>query len=378
MKRLDLKIGFSCNNFCKFCVQGEKRKTIGDKTLERIKKEMELGAREGYEEIVITGGEPTIRKDIFEIVSFAKKLGFKNIQIQSNGRMFAYFDFCVEIVKAGATEFALALHGHNEECHDYLTSSPGSFKQTVNGIINLKKLGQKVIMNTVITKSNYRHLPEIAKLLIALNVDQFQFAMVHALGRAKENFDSIVPHFTLIEPYVKKALEIGIKAGKKVMTEAIPYCFMLGYEDCVAEKIIPSTKIYDFNFVVEDFTIARKVEGKAKGPQCKKCIFYSECEGPWKEYPERFGWGEFKPVLKKERKEIYLGENSVQNFQSSFHKIFTNLITYTGCDRHKEEILLTKNILFSNFNVNWLSQNQKFDFSVSFKKKIKKFFSFFI
>ncbi len=210
--------------------------------------------------------------------------------------MFAYQDFCLEMIKAGCTEFALALHGHTPECHDYLTSSQGSFEQTVRGIINLKNLKQRVITNTVVTKSNYRHLPEIAKLLVSLDVDQFQFAMVHALGRAKENFDSIVPRFYLIEPFVKKGLEIGIKAGKKVMTEAIPYCFMKGYEDYVAERIIPETKIFDADFVVENFTISRKVEGKMKGKKCKKCVFYKICEGPWREYPERFGWEEFAPV----------------------------------------------------------------------------------
>ena len=61
-------------------------------------------------------------------------------------------------------------------------------------------------------------------------------------------------------------LDVGIKAGRTVMTEAIPYCFMSGYEDHVAEKIIPRTKIYDADAVIEDFTETRRNEGKAKGP----------------------------------------------------------------------------------------------------------------
>lgn len=247
------------------------------------------------QEIVLTGGEPTIRPDILELVRYAKKTGFKTIQIQSNGRLFAYKSFCKDIIEAGATEFSPALHGHIAALHDYLTGAEGSFNQVVSGIKNLKSLGQLVITNTVITKSNYRHLPQIAELLVSLGVDQYQFAFVHALGSAGENLSSVVPRMELIEPYVKKGLDVGIKAGKRVMTEAIPYCFMRGYEDFVAEKIIPDSKIYDYNKVISDFTSSRRNEGKSKGPQCRSCGKNEICEGPWKEYPAKFGWEEFRP-----------------------------------------------------------------------------------
>jgi hypothetical protein len=75
---------------------------------------------------------------------------------------------------------------------------------------------------------------------------------VHILGSADENKGWLVPRKSEIAPYVKKGLDIGIKAGKKVTTEAIPYCFLEGYEEYIAEKIIPKTRIYDANFVVEE------------------------------------------------------------------------------------------------------------------------------
>jgi AhpD family alkylhydroperoxidase len=296
MKKADIKVGFSCNNNCKFCVQAHKR-NLGDRNTEEIKKILREAAKD-CEIVVFTGGEPTIRPDIIELIEYAKNLKFKIIQIQSNGRMFAYKDFCRKMIKAGANEFALALHGHIPQLHDYLTSSKGAFEQTVLGIKNLKELRQRVLMNTVITKSNYRHLPEIAKLFINLKVDQYQFAFVHPLGNAWENFDSIVPRISLVEPYVKKGLELGIRAKIKVMVEAIPYCFMKGYENYIAENIMPKMKIFEKDSIVENFEKSRREEGKAKGPKCSMCIYNEICEGPWKEYPERFGWGEFQPRTK--------------------------------------------------------------------------------
>ena len=297
MKKADIKTGFLCNNNCLFCVQGPEKKKFGNKSTKELKAIIKK-AKKGCDTIVFTGGEPTIRKDLIELVALAKTLGFRTIQIQSNGRMFVYEKFCKDIVAAGANEFALALHGHTPQLHNYLTGAE-SFRQIVGGIKTLKKMGQVVITNTVITKSNYRHLPEIAKILIGLGVDQLQFAFVHPLGAAGRNFDSIVPRMEMVAPYLKKATDVGRVLNKKVMTEGIPFCFLDGYEDGISETVMPDIKIFEQIEVIDDYAKIRITNDKAKGPKCAKCIYKDICEGPWKEYPQVFGWDEFRPVNKK-------------------------------------------------------------------------------
>lgn len=300
MKRIDLKIGFQCNNRCRFCVQGNKRKTCSDKSDKEIREILRKEAKT-HQGVVFTGGEPTIRKELVAWVGYAKELGYEIIQIQTNGRAFAYKEFCEEIIKAGANEFSPAVHGSKAQIHDYLTRVPGSFNQTVQGIKNLKSLNQYVLTNTVITKLNYRDLPNIAKLLVSLMVDQFQFAFMHInqiIAGAPDLIKEIVPRHSRAEPYIKKGLEIAIGAGIKVMTEAIPYCFMEGYEQYIAERVIPDTAVFDGDLELDDYTHYRKTQGKAKGSHCSFCKYYEVCEGPWKEYPEIFGWEEFKPITK--------------------------------------------------------------------------------
>lgn len=298
MQRVDIKLGFQCNNHCRFCVQGNKREKYPDKTTKEIKRILRKTQKK-HQGVVFTGGEPTIRKDLPELVGYAKKLGFKIIQIQTNGRMFAYKKFCQNLIKKGANEFALALHGHNAKLHDGLTTVPGSFEQATSGIKNLKSLGQHILMNTVITKPNYKYLPQIAKLLVNLGVNQFQFAFMHInqnILHDKKLIKEIVPQKSKAISYIKKGLQIGIDAGVRVMTEAIPYCFMKDYENYIAEKIIPDGSVYDADWSIEDYGKYRRTEGKIKGPNCLKCKYFKVCEGPWKEYPQIFGWGEFKPV----------------------------------------------------------------------------------
>ena len=294
-KRIDLKVCFSCNNMCLFCVQGDKRLKYAPKPLAAVKRELAAGYAAGGRDLVLTGGEPALHADILEIAAEAKRLGYVCVQLQSNGRMFRYADFCRELAAAGITEASPALHGSRAEIHDFLTGSPGSFRETAAGITNLRKAGLRVITNTVITKPNTQDLPELARLLAGLGAHQLQFAFVHILGRAAQNAKWLIPKKSVIEPFVKSGLDIGRAKGLRVMTEAIPYCFMKGYEDCVAEEIIPDTRIFDAETVIKDFGKYRRETGKVKTARCRKCSYYARCEGPWKEYPELFGWEEFIP-----------------------------------------------------------------------------------
>jgi len=293
--RVDVKLGFSCNNRCRFCVQGNKRSRYGNLSTAEAMQRIE-SARARADAVVLTGGEVTIRRDLVRLVAHARSLGFRTIQIQTNGRMLAYEKLCLELVQAGATEFSPALHGHRADLHDYLTQVAGSFDQTLAGIRNLVTLGVPVITNTVITRSNFRHLPEIAELLTGLGVTQYQFAFVHALGSAATNFASIVPRMALVSPYVRDGLEVGRLAGVVARTEAVVACILPGYEEHMAEWILPDASIFDATTVLESYRSYRLTEGKAKGPACDRCGWNAWCEGVWREYVERYGWSEFEPV----------------------------------------------------------------------------------
>lgn len=294
IKKVDIKVGYTCNNFCKHCVAGDKRGYTQDRSTNEIKQILEE-SRESAQGVVFTGGEVTLRKDAFELVGFARDMGYEYIEMQTNGRMFSYMEFCRRMVDAGVTFFVMALTGHIPELHNYITGTE-SFHQIMNGIVNLKKLKQKVGTNTVVSKINYRHLPAIARIAAKLELNQIQFAFVHILGHARENAPSVVPRKTIIMPYVKDGIKIALAAKIFPMTEAIPFCFMRGYEKFVAERYISDAKIYDIGYTIDDFTEVRQVEGKTKAEKCKRCCYYKICEGPWKEYPEIFGWEEFVPV----------------------------------------------------------------------------------
>lgn len=297
IRRVDVKVGYSCNNNCMHCVIGDRRGTFADRSTQAVK-DILCETREKFNDVVLTGGEFTIRKDSLEIVKHASDLGFI-VNLQSNARAFSSKKYCEEYIHALGTAkgaFTLALLSSTEDLHNALTRA-NSYLQVIKGLSNLIELGQNVNTNTVITKINYRTLPETAKLLVHMGINSYQFAFVHCCGNAFKYIDRILPRKSDVAPYVKRALQVGIDRGISSAVEAFPMCFLGGgYEACVSERHTPSKiKLVDQPEVIDDFLTRRINIEKKKGPNCHLCLYDRFCEGPWYQYPDYYGWDEFVP-----------------------------------------------------------------------------------
>ncbi|MFH2204047.1 MAG: radical SAM protein [Elusimicrobiota bacterium] len=292
----DLKTGYDCNNNCVFCVQGEKRKQHAPLACAEIERKLKEGRGRGAERLLIAGGEPSIREDFLPTVRAARGLGYSEVHVQTNGRRFCYPDFCRRTIDAGVTHYHAALQGSGAPLHDYLTGAAGSFLQTAAGIRGLRRLGQRVLTDTVITKANYRDLPDLARLLVRLDVNQAQLSFIHAAGSAAAAKAWLVPRYAMIEPWVKAAVDVCSRSGKTVTTEGIPYCCLRGYESYAAELIMPEIVVFDAAGTIEDLARHRAENARVLDERCRDCAYAGACAGPWREYPELFGWSEFAAV----------------------------------------------------------------------------------
>ena len=295
-----IKTGFQCNNNCIFCIQDNSRYTKKTQSTEEVKKILKENVKTS-KEIVLTGGEVTIRGDIFELVKFAKECGYESIQVQSNGRMFSYMDFCEKLINVGANEFGISIHGSTSEIHDKLIRVEGGFKQVYKGLNNLKELKQKICTNTVVTKINYKDLPNITKILIDFNVFEHNFTFLYLnfnIMKDKKLIEEIAPKYVDVRKYIEKCLRMGIEAKIKIRTEAFPFC-VLGkkYHHFIKALCVPDNIVYE-NDIIFDFK-GKNIKsdiGKKKFEICKQCKFYDVCEGPWISYGKIFGEEEFKPI----------------------------------------------------------------------------------
>ena len=212
-----IRTGYECNNQCVFCNQGDWRVSRGDKSSEDVK--AEISAVDAGEVVVFSGGEVTLRDELVDWIRQAAARGPKRIIVQTNGRLLAHESYIEALTEAGADVFAIALHGPVAPLHDWLTQVPGSFMETLRGIQNARSVGATVLINCVITRSNFRHLGQLVELGDRLGVAALRFLWPDASGNAADNRPSVIPDPDVVLPYLKQAESIGARLGRRIFVE---------------------------------------------------------------------------------------------------------------------------------------------------------------
>lgn len=302
--KVDIKLGYTCNNNCIHCVVADNRDLCyargrsEDLSTEEFRRELLDSRSRGYDVVVLTGGEPTIRNDLAHLMRYAHSLGY-TVDMQTNGRRFCSIEFARTISSISKSSFCIALHGFNEAIHDTITVARGSFHETVAGIKNLVNLDQEVVAKLVLSKVNYPHILQTCKLCHDLGMRDITITFPHALGNARRYFNDVVPRYIDTVPHLWRALDYCRENGIIARTEAYPLCLMGGYENHIIELVFFDETSELKQLGHEEYVLdwaKKRLENKMKFSQCALCCFNLVCEGPWCEYPEQFGADEFRPV----------------------------------------------------------------------------------
>jgi MoaA/NifB/PqqE/SkfB family radical SAM enzyme len=303
--------GWSCNNNCLLCSTVANR-SVNRKTGEIIA-DLKKGFEKGYRIIEFIGGEVSIRPDFLFLVSSAKKIGFNDIRLTTNGRRFSYSDFIQKAVEAGLKVAAFSLYGHNGTLHNGVTRTPGSFKQCVQGIKNALTYPElEVIVNTVVSKFNYQSLEQIAQFLRNLGIKEWHLLELLPDGRAEKIYDKISVNYQTLSPYLNKALKQS-KYFKKIDVFDFPFC-LFEPEIFKIGNIVFFTPRHRFEDISQvGFKPVRvkkkKIDGqviyqdkyKLKPAICQKCRYFHECGGLSKPYFKKYQDKEIKKLAAKYR-----------------------------------------------------------------------------
>lgn len=135
--------------------------------------------------LIFTGGDPMMREDLFEIVSYASKR-FRT-SIAFSGTELATIEKLEELKKAGVSRIAVSIDGL-EKTHDEIRGIRGSFKKSVEVLKNAREVGLSFQVNTTVFKQNIQELPSVAKLCKELNAEMWDVFFLVPTGRAKIEF----------------------------------------------------------------------------------------------------------------------------------------------------------------------------------------------
>lgn len=189
-----------CNHYCLMCSQPPKDRDDSWRLTEALELIKILPA--DIESILFSGGEPTLYGDGFiELIRQTKSwLPRTSVVVLSNGRSFKDFAFVKKLASIQHPDCLLGIPIYSDDPvrHDYVVQSEGAFDETIKGVLNLKRLAQKVEVRVVIHAQTVGRLIETCEFIARnlLFVDHVALMGLEITGFTRPNLEAL-----WIDPY---------------------------------------------------------------------------------------------------------------------------------------------------------------------------------
>lgn len=267
--------------------------------------------------IILTGGEPLLRSDVYDIAKYASGHGLR-VVLATNGTLLTP-DIAKKLKDVGIQRVSISIDGSTKETHDIFRGETGAFEAALRGIDILKNAGLSFQINTTITKRNLTEIPNIYELALELGASALHIFLLVPTGRGEEieteeipseEYERVLnwfydksktsriqlkatcaPHYFRIMR--QRAKTEGIKItrethGLEAMTKGClggsGFCFVsskgdvypCGYLPALAGNIRqkPFKNIWEKSKVFNDLRDMRKLKGK-----CGECEYRAVCGG---------------------------------------------------------------------------------------------------
>jgi organic radical activating enzyme len=282
-----VRINGHCNMSCAFCFID---RTVPDFETEGLKRSIDELAAQNLDHLVLSGGEPTLHPDLDVLIAHARGLGFRTIEIQSNGVRAAEMDYARRLAEAGLNKITVSLHSVDPEHSDKITRLPNAFGKTMAALHNFRKLGVLTQVAHVITKSNYRELPDTVRFLrTEFPAESGHLSICFGIAQPISDlvYTWVMPQFEEVKPFMAQALdyclETDVGFGGMIGQGGYPPCMLDGDLRYYERNLIHIYKSPDHD---EQFH---------KPARCQECSFDPWCLGVRKYYVDTYGDAEIKP-----------------------------------------------------------------------------------
>lgn len=292
-----LQITRKCNRDCVFCSNPYVEDEL---TFEEAKRQIDDYAKERVNEIIFTGGEPTLNDILPEIVKYCKSIGMA-CRIITNAQKLADVQYAKNLADAGLNHVMISVYSHKKEIEEKLTKTEGSFEKTIKGVKNALRFIDSVDINITINSLNVFHLHETIEFLVEKfpKIRHYVFNNLDPTGNALKN-KWAVPKLVDIELGLHNALEFLKKNGKTFRVERVPLCYIQGFEEFSTEtRKIAKKQQYRCLFLNDAGRELREIKNfyYSKAECCCACFLNEICAGLNERYSKLFGFDELFPVF---------------------------------------------------------------------------------
>lgn len=283
-----VRIHEPCNAKCDFC------SCIGimpDYAIShaQIAAELERGRAGGATTVTFTGGEPTLRRDLPEVVALARTQGFTHVSLQTNGVRLSDAALVTALRQAGLDSVFLSLHGHFAARHDAILKLEGAFDRATVGIDHLLDAGVLVRLNHVLQVDNVADAAAFARFVrdrFAAR-PQVTWSFVSPIGWALEHLE-VIPRLSDALGPLREALDVCAAAGITCDVPGlcgVPLCQAPEHASVFSEWADPQPP--------------PRLETRRYAAVCDGCAVRDKCSGYWKVYLDRYGEAELTPVRQR-------------------------------------------------------------------------------
>jgi radical SAM protein with 4Fe4S-binding SPASM domain len=166
--RMDLAITYRCNNDCAHCYNARAR-SFPELDTDQWKRVLDKVWELGIPHVVFTGGEPTLRIDLPELIAHAEQNG-QITGLNTNARRLSDSKFVESLVEAGLDHVQVTVESSDEAIHDKMVGCQGAFPQTIAGLKNALASPLFVMTNTTMLKTNVETIPDTLDFLAGMGV----------------------------------------------------------------------------------------------------------------------------------------------------------------------------------------------------------------
>lgn len=213
-----------CNLACKHCyATSADIDFAGELSTEEVFSVMEDLQAFGVSVLILSGGEPLLRPDIFEISKRAKDMGFY-VGLSSNGTLIND-DNIADIDRIGYDYVGVSLDGMRDT-HDRFRRKQGAFDDSINGIRLCHEAGIKIGLRFTLTQDNATELPDLLQLMRDEDIDKFYLSHLNYAGRGNRNRTSDLHH-----KMTRSAMDLMFETCWKDVQAGIKREFVTGNND---------------------------------------------------------------------------------------------------------------------------------------------------
>jgi len=236
--RMDLALTYRCSNDCIHCYnETKKKKELQTKEWKAVLNKL---WKVGIPHIVFTGGEPTLREDLSELIAHAEDLG-QITGMNTNGRKLKDKIYLKKLLDAGLDHIQITLSSHIKEIHEKITKTKGSYEETVQAIKNCIDADIYLVTNTTIMEENKDTALETITFLRSLGVKHIAVNSLIRSGKGKDAKGLQIDELTRI---LEKGRDMGRLSGFEFRWYSpTPYCKLdpmsmgLGLKQCSACRL---------------------------------------------------------------------------------------------------------------------------------------------